>query len=88
MVKGVRIRRFSNDTYPDVEMDDTDLLKRVDVGLTGGIGCGFPIRNNLTLTAEVRHHLGVRNISKESFWIAERTSSTNLLIGVAYQFGM
>lgn len=50
--------------FPESTMDNTANFKRFDTGLTSGLGCGLPIKNNFTMTIEVRHNLGLYNISE------------------------
>ncbi|WP_207435193.1 porin family protein [Sabulibacter ruber] len=67
---------------PFADEDTTSDWKRLDVGVAGGIGYSRPIASALNLSAEVRHTLGLLNISKSSNSV--RTSSTNLLLGLHY----
>lgn len=69
--------------------DNTETMKRFDFGLTGGLGGGLQITNNFLLTLEIRHNLGLYNISELPIDNdgTIQTNSTNLLIGFAYRLG-
>ena len=75
--------------YPKTEMDNTDNFKRLDFGITSGLGMNFPIQEKLLLSVEIRNNFGLTNIS--SLPVANdgsiKTNSTNLLVGVAYRIG-
>ncbi|MEZ4847273.1 MAG: porin family protein [Bacteroidia bacterium] len=72
---------------PKFKSSGIDDLKRLDWGLIGGLGGGFTI-NELLLTLEVRHNLGLYNIRKEDLTQHKiLTNSTNLLVGLAFLIG-
>jgi hypothetical protein len=75
--------------FPGSTINNTDDFKRFDVGLTGGLGCGLPVKNNFNMTIEIRHNFGLYNTSALPVVNDGKimTNSTNLLIGVAYLFG-
>lgn len=77
------------DHVPVRKIDNTDRFKRLDAGLTGGVGCILPIKGNLIITIEIRHNLGLYNISVLPVINDGKilTNSTSLLIGCAYRFG-
>ena len=68
--------------------DNTDDFKRLDFGITTGLGMSIPIQDKLLLTVEIRNNLGMVNTSHIS--IANdgsiKTISTSLLFGIAYRF--
>jgi hypothetical protein len=67
--------------------DYTETYKRLDMGISAGIGAGLPITERAMLTMEVRHNLGLYNISDVPVYNGGtvKTKSTNLLIGIAYK---
>lgn len=70
------------------EQKNTDQYKTLNMGIVAGIGIGIPIKENLSLSFEIRNNLGLTNINKNSnkdFGI--KTNSTSLLVGLAYKFG-
>ena len=75
--------------FPSSSTDQTEYFKKFDIGLTGGLGCGLPIKNNFILTIEVRHNLGLYNTSELPVVNEGKilTNSTNLLFGLAYRIG-
>lgn len=75
--------------HPKTETDNTDNFKRIDFGITTGLGARFPIKKKLFLSVEIRNNLGITNISSVSVVNdgAIKTNSTNLLIGIEYRFG-
>ncbi len=74
---------------PEIIKDETDKIKKIDLGLSAGIGLVFPIIEELIITIEVRSNFGLYNISTVpvSNDGTVKTNSTNFLIGVAYKFG-
>ncbi len=68
--------------------DNTDDFKRLDFGITTGLGMSFPIQDKLLLTIEIRNNLGMVNTSHISIVNdgSIKTISTNLLFGIAYRF--
>lgn len=75
---------MNNKTY-----DDTKNFKRIDNGFTSGIGALIPIKNNFSISCEIRNNLGLYDISalpiinKGSI----KTNSTNLIFSIAYKIG-
>jgi opacity protein-like surface antigen len=61
--------------------------KRFDWGITGGIGGAVEVKDNLSLTLEVRYNLGLNNYIKEnpSLPFKSYINSAGILAGVAYK---
>jgi hypothetical protein len=75
--------------FPKSEIDDTDDYKKLDFGITSGLGIIFPIQEKLLLSVEIRNNLGLTNISLLPVFNdgSIKTNSTNLLIGISYGIG-
>ena len=75
--------------YPKSELDNTDNFKRLDFGITSGLGMNFPIQEKFLLNFEIRNNLGLTNISSVPVYNdgSIKTNSTNLLIGIVYRIG-
>lgn len=75
--------------FPGETTDDTHNFKRFDIGMSAGIGGGFPVNDRFMITIEARYNLGLYNVSKVPLSNngSILTNSTNLIIGVAYCFG-
>lgn len=71
---------FSNVTY-----DNTDNFKRLDVGLSAGGGMIYPIGDKLSISAELRNNLGLRDLSELPIYGNGniKTNSTVLLLGAS-----
>lgn len=71
-------------TMEDEQMgvQEVDSDKKLDYGLSGGVGYSYPITSALHLSVEIRHNYGLNNISNgpSSVYI----SSTNMLFGLNY----
>ncbi|GGK62210.1 porin family protein [Rufibacter glacialis] len=83
---GFLLKQNYSDNTPDSPIrdnsDNSRDYKRLDLGISGGIGYSKPISSALTLSAEARHNLGLRNISTGPN--SRRTGSTSLLLGLHY----
>jgi hypothetical protein len=68
-------------------VDNTEYSKRLDMGISAGLGAGMPITEKTILTLELRHNLGLYNISDVPVYNGGtvKTKSTNLLLGIAYK---
>jgi ABC-type antimicrobial peptide transport system permease subunit len=88
LIKHTSVTEAFNE-FPKSTTDNTGNFKRFDVGLTGGLGCGLPLKSNFIMTIEVRHNLGLYNTSELPIGNdgTIMTNSINLLLGVAYRFG-
>ncbi|MBI9039206.1 MAG: PorT family protein [Bacteroidales bacterium] len=75
--------------YPETKIDNTHNFKRLDFGLTYGLGMIFPIREKLLLSAEIRNNIGLSNISSLPLVNdgSIKTNSIIILIGIAYRIG-
>ncbi|HOY40073.1 MAG TPA: hypothetical protein PLK75_12315, partial [Bacteroidales bacterium] len=71
--------------------DRTEYYNRVDYGITTGLGAAVPIGEKILLSFEIRNNTGIYTINKiieDYYYPPIKTSSTNLLIGFSYKFGM
>ncbi len=77
----------SSELRSSSSMDNTDTFKRLDMGVSAGLGIGMPITEKTKLTLEIRHNLGLNNISDVPVYNSEtiKTKSTNLLLCIAYK---
>ena len=74
--------------------DYTDHLKKMDVGLSMGMGIGFTVKKQFSISLEWRGNMGMSDINNYSAsspgYYREgkiQTGATHFLIGVAYKFG-
>jgi outer membrane protein with beta-barrel domain len=67
----------------------TASYKRLDAGVSIGLGLSVPLGEKLLLSVEVRDNLGLLNISEFPVYKDKfiKTNSTNLLVGLAYRLG-
>ena len=67
-------------------IDSTDRFKKVDLGLSFGIGKGFKLNEKNNLNFEIRYNLGVTNISDVPVINNGKikTNSMNLLMGLTF----
>lgn len=75
---------------PNVYVEDyTVNFKKQDWGITSGIGSSIDVTRNLRFTLEIRHNLGLTNVSRKP--VVDdgeiQTNSTNVLLGMAYSIG-
>lgn len=71
--------------------DVTEDYKRLDFGITTGLGTAVPIGEKILLSFEIRNNTGIYTINKiieDDNYPPIKTSSTNFLIGFSYKFGM
>lgn len=77
------------DNIQTTTSDNTSLFKRLDTGLSTGLGLSVPIKTKFALSFEVRNNLGLYNLSV--FPVANngtiKTNSTNFLLGFTYKLG-
>lgn len=68
-------------------VDNSDRYKKLDMGVAAGLGTEVALTDQVKLSLEVRHNLGVYNIySVPTFFNGiMKTNSTNLLFGLAYK---
>ena len=74
---------------PTTTKDDTSLYKKIDLGVSAGLGLLVPYKQHFAFSLEVRNNLGLYNISPELVINGGsiKTNSTNLLLGLVYNFG-
>jgi hypothetical protein len=70
--------------------DNTNSFKLFDTGISIGFGFSSPLKKKFLLSFEIRNNTGLYNIDKpySGYSPTLKTSSTNLLIGLAYKFGV
>jgi hypothetical protein len=78
---------FIPDFSPRSQNSNTNSFKRIDAGITSGLGYELPVSANKSLTFELRNSLGLRNISKTPVINHQslNTNSTLLRIGVHHK---
>ncbi len=88
LIKNTNITEEFNE-FPEYISENTDDYQKFDFGLTGGLGCMLPIKNNFSLSLEIRNNLGLKNINQGIVFddVQILMNSTNLLIGFAYRLG-
>ncbi len=76
-------------TNPETEIDNKDSTKKVDFGITGGLGVSFLVGKNMGFTVEARDNFGLTDINDRKTTIIEeiKTNSANLLLGFNWKFG-
>jgi hypothetical protein len=76
--------------FAAIEIQGPEFLKRKDIGISGGAGIAFPLKEKFMISVEVRENLGLTHISKGPDWSEGRleTNSINLLVGFIYKPGM
>jgi hypothetical protein len=69
--------------------DNTKSNKKIDMGVSAGLGILIPFGEKLAFTLELRNNLGLYNVSALQFYPegAIKTNSTNFLIGFTYRIG-
>jgi hypothetical protein len=67
----------------------TSSYKRIDTGLSTGIGFSVPIKTKFAISFEVRNNLGLNNVSALPILNngTIKTNSTNFLLGLTYKLG-
>jgi hypothetical protein len=67
----------------------TSSYKRIDTGLSTGIGFSIPIKTKFAISFEVRNNLGLNNVSALPILNngTIKTNSTNFLLGLTYKLG-
>ncbi|MFB9865145.1 porin family protein [Rufibacter immobilis] len=67
------------------KLEFTSYYKKMDVGLTGGVAYYVPLSPALALKAELRHNLGLLNVTRDPDPASSiKTNATNLLLGLSY----
>ncbi|MBN2173859.1 MAG: PorT family protein [Bacteroidales bacterium] len=68
------------------ESNNSDLYKKIDFGITAGIGAIFPLNDKISISTEIRDNFGLANLSKQE--IADggsiKINNASLLVGLAY----
>jgi hypothetical protein len=69
--------------------DFTDSFKRIDIGITTGVGLGIPIKDIFVISLEARNNTGLYDIGNSPFpnGTTMKTNSTNFLVGLTYILG-
>ncbi len=75
-----------NGTFQGLEFDRTDNYKKMDWGITAGVGLMYPLTKHIMLSLEARNNIGLVNISELPV-IGDKSIKThtpNLLLGISY----
>lgn len=74
--------------YPEQKFNRTGatLIRRFDMGLAGGFGCQFPVKDNLSIFLDARINAGLYNMNNYSVFEGVHTNSVNLTMGIKYKF--
>lgn len=69
--------------------DNTSQYNRFDLGITGGVGIGIPVKNHWYLSAEFRENFGLLDIYNASNYNTNTSNlnTFNLLLGISYKLG-
>ncbi|WP_289056211.1 porin family protein [Carboxylicivirga marina] len=71
--------------YPSSSADDTETYKRIDLGLSLGIGLSHYLSDKISISLEVRNNLGLLNTGENVYKDDSiLTNSTGLLFGITY----
>ena len=74
-------------TIPSTNVNESTDFKRLDIGLTGGFGIGFPLKKGIILGLEARGNLGGLSIANNnviSNGVSIENVSGGLLLGLRY----
>ncbi len=86
LIRETNIERPAN--MPKMVSVHTSDYKKLDAGLTLGVGLSIPLKEHLVISLELRNNLGLINVyaipQPDSYSIG--TNSTNVLMGIAYKF--
>ena len=63
----------------------TEMYKRIEFGVSGGLGFSTQLNEKLGFSAEIRDNLGLTNVNK-AINFPEKTNSINLLFGISRTF--
>ncbi|WP_299822892.1 porin family protein [uncultured Pontibacter sp.] len=76
-----------SDIQPGSREDRTGDNRKLDLGITTGLGAGVKVTDKVLVTMELRYNLGLYNISAVPVYNngEVRTKSANLLIGIAHR---
>lgn len=74
---------------PTTTKNEASLYKKIDLGISAGLGLLIPYKQHFAFSLEVRNNLGLYNVSAEPIMNGGsiKTNSTNLLFGLVYKFG-
>lgn len=71
--------------YPGSNIDISNDYKKIDYGVSAGIGVQFPLLNKFKLSLEVRRNIGLANVSKIKRLADGKTNSFDVLAGVIFK---
>lgn len=74
------------ETYPEQKFKNTGSYRRFDMGIAGGFGCQFPVKDNLSVFLDARINAGLFNIESSPIFEPIHTNSLNLAMGIKYRF--
>jgi len=68
-------------------VDNTYHYERTDAGISAGLGISIPVKSKFSISMEVRENYGLTDVSKAKpdLYGSIKTSSTNFLLGLAYE---
>lgn len=74
---------------PEQEIDNDSTNKKIDFGISGGIGLEIPFGKNGAFTIELRDNFGMTNISESLELNAPeiKTHTANVMVGYVLKFG-
>ncbi|MEO8211088.1 MAG: porin family protein [bacterium] len=84
-----KIKTDAYGTIPESEFDNKDSTKKIDFGISGGIGINFLVGTSSSFTIGARDNFGLTNINDEKTAGASeiKTNSAQLILGFAWKFG-
>ncbi|HPE99968.1 MAG TPA: porin family protein [Bacteroidales bacterium] len=74
------------ETYAEQKINNTASHKRFDIGLAGGFGCQFPLKENFSIFMDARVNAGIFDIQKSPLTGPVYTNSLNVTLGIKYKF--
>ena len=63
----------------------TEFYKKIELGISGGLGFSIPLNEKSIFSIEIRDNLGLTNVNKENGF-PEKTNSINFLFGISRMF--
>lgn len=83
---GVLFKAHQLDDESGASITNTDLYKKTELALAGGIGITYPLEPDFELSFEVKDCLGISNIYKNTNGggATMRTNTIQVLIGICY----
>jgi opacity protein-like surface antigen len=85
LLKRTVILQAASSYATDQEIDLTDDTKKIDFGISAGIGASAVFNERIVISLEVRDNLGMTDIAPQTYELKTRTIL--ILAGVAFKFG-